>query len=67
MAIIETKADELMALIDEKKNISTKDAANELGVDEKYVRKLAYILQKNKLIDLKASSFAVNMIDRRQS
>ncbi len=66
MAIIETKVDELLALVDDKGSISTVDAAKELGVDEKYVRKIAYVLQKHKLIDLKASTFRVVLISRNK-
>lgn len=55
MAVIETKADEFMNLIYERKEITSKEVAKELNVEEEYVRKLAYIFQKRKLIDLKAS------------
>lgn len=55
MAIIETKADEFMNLVYEKKELTSKEAAKELNVDEAYIRKLAYVFQKRRLIDLKAS------------
>jgi len=62
MAIIETKADQLMAAIDKHKSITTAEAAKELSLTEPYVRRLATVLQKNKLIDLKANAFTVTMI-----
>ncbi|MFP4567375.1 MAG: hypothetical protein ACLFN8_00370 [Candidatus Woesearchaeota archaeon] len=55
MAIIETKADEFMNLVYNKKNITTKEAAKLLQVEETYVRKLAYLFQKRKMIDLKTT------------
>ncbi len=62
MAVIETKADEFMNLVYEKKELTSKEAATELGVDEVYVRKLAYVFQKRKLIDLKTSMTSLKII-----
>lgn len=65
MAIIETKVDLLMELIDKHKSLSTKQAAKELEVDEPYVRRLAIVMQKNKLINIKASAFTM-MLQAKQ-
>ena len=40
---------------DKHKTLNAKQAASELGVTDEYVRRLATVLHKNKLIDLKAS------------
>jgi transcription initiation factor IIE alpha subunit len=61
MAIIETKADEFMNLIYEKKQMTSKEAAKHLGIDEEYVRKLAYLFQKRKIIDLKTSLMSLTI------
>lgn len=62
MAIIETKADEFMSLIYEQKELTSKEVATHLGVSEAYVRKLAYLFQKRKMIDLKTSLSALKII-----
>lgn len=64
MAIIETKADQLMALIDKQQSINAKTAAKEMGVTEEYVRKIADVLQRNDLIDLNVTAFSLTMIAR---
>lgn len=61
MTIIETKADRLLALVDEKKSISAKEAAIELQVTEEYIKKLSIVLQKNKLLNLKAGTFTLTL------
>ena len=61
MAIIETKADQLIALLDRKKSVTAKEAATELEVTEGYVRKLASVLNKNELLDIKAGAFSVTL------
>lgn len=66
MAIIETKVDLLMGLIDKHKSLSTKQAAKELEVDEPYVRRLAIVMQKNKLIDIKASAFTMMLLAKQK-
>jgi len=65
MAIIETKVDKFVNLIYEKKQITSKEMAKLLEVNESYVRKLAYIFQKRKMIDLKTSlvSLTITLID----
>ncbi|MBN1274763.1 MarR family transcriptional regulator [Candidatus Woesearchaeota archaeon] len=67
MAILETKADQLMAVIDRNKSLTSKQAAKELGVTEDYVRRLAETLQKNGLIDLKASAFTLTLLAKQGS
>ncbi len=62
MAVIETKADELMGLLKEKGRISSKDAAKAIGVEEPYVRKLALILHKRDLIDINATAFMLWLV-----
>ena len=62
MAIIETKADELMDVIYKRKSITTKAAAKLMNVDETYVRRLAYVMQKHELINLSATSLSLTMI-----
>ena len=54
MAIIETKADQLIALLDKKKIITSKEAATEMQVTEGYIRKLANVLNKNELLEINA-------------
>lgn len=61
MAIVETKADQLIALIDRKKEITTTDAAKELNASEEYVRRVAKVLHKNNLLELKPSAFKLTM------
>lgn len=65
MAIVETKVDEFMNLIYERKQITSKEAAKILEVEEAYVRKLAYLFQKRKMIDLKTTltSLTINLIE----
>lgn len=67
MAIIETKADEFMNLVYDKRELTSKEASRLLEVDEPYVRKLAYIFQKRKMIDLKTSITALTIILRDQT
>ena len=62
MAIIETKADQLMAVIDKQQTITAKAAAKEMGVTEDYIRRIAEVLQRNKLINLKVTAFSLTMI-----
>ena len=62
MGVIETKADLLMALIYDRKTITTKEAATELQLDEAYIRRVAYVLEKNGLISLKATSFSLTLL-----
>lgn len=62
MAIIETKADQLMALIDNQRTLSAKNAAKEMGVTEEYIRRVAEVLQRNKLIDLKVTAFSFTIM-----
>jgi transcription initiation factor IIE alpha subunit len=62
MAIIETKVDEFMNLIYEKKQITSNEAAKILEVDESYIRKLAYLFQKRKVIDLKTSLTSLTIV-----
>ena len=62
MAIVETKVDEFMNLVYDRKQITTKEAAKLLGVEEHYVRKLAYLFQKRKIIDLKTSLTRLTII-----
>jgi predicted ArsR family transcriptional regulator len=66
MTIIETKADGLMAVIDKRKSVTVKDAAADLGVTEDYVRRLAVVLQKNKLIELEASMFTLTLLSKQK-
>ncbi len=61
MAIIETKADQLIALLDKKKIITSKEAATEMQVTEGYIRKLANVLNKNELLEIKAGAFNVTL------
>ena len=62
MTVIETKADELMVLIDEKHKLTTKEASTIMNVPEAYIRKLAIALERNKLIALDASAFSLTMV-----
>ncbi len=62
MAIIETKADELMSLVSERKKISSTDAAKDLGAEEPYIRKLALILHKRNMVDIDATPFLLWII-----
>ena len=62
MAIIETKADQLMQLIDRQRSITAKVAAKEMGVTEEYIRKVADVLQRNNLIELKVTAFSLTMM-----
>ena len=62
MAVIETKADEFMNLMYVRKELTSKDVAKELGVDEEYVRKLAYLFQKRKMVDLKTSMTSLKIM-----
>ena len=62
MAIIETKVDDFMNLVYERKQITSKEAAKILEVDESYVRKLAYLFQKRKVIDLKTSLTSLTIV-----
>jgi hypothetical protein len=62
MAIIETKADQLMALIDRQRIISEKVASKTLGVSDDYVRRIAEVLHRNNLIELKVNAFSLTMI-----
>lgn len=62
MSIIETKADRIMALIDQQRTVTAKAAAKELGVTEDYVRQIAEVLQRNELIELKVSPFSFTMM-----
>lgn len=62
MAIIETKVDEFMNLVYERKQITSKEAAKILEVDESYIRKLAYLFQKRKVIDLKTSLTTLTIV-----
>lgn len=61
MAVIETKADQLIALLDHRKTITAKEAATELGVTEGYVRTLANVLHKNKLLGISAGAFSLTL------
>lgn len=66
MAIIETKADEFMNLIYDRRELTSKEISRILQVDEAYVRKLAYLFQKRKMIDLKTSltTLTITIIDQ---
>lgn len=61
MAITETKADALVALVDKQGTITSKQAAKELGVTEAYVRRLADTLQKNGLLNINANAFRMEL------
>ena len=66
MSVIETKADELISLVRKKGQVSAKEAAKAINVSEAYVHKLAYVFQKRKLVDLKASAFSLAIIARKK-
>ena len=61
MTIIETKADQLMELVDQQKIITAKAAAKTLGVNEDYIRKIAEVLHREQLIDLDITAFSFTM------
>lgn len=65
MAIIETKADQLIAIIDQQKTLTAKEAAKTMNVTEDYVRRIAEILQRNKLINLKVNAFSMTMMQKQ--
>ena len=61
MAIIETKADALVALVDKEGTISSRQAAKTLGVTDEYIKRLADTLQKNGLLAIKANAFTLEL------
>lgn len=65
--IIETDADKLLELVDERKIITSYDAAKTLNVKENLIRKWAFILERNKLIKLKLGFFNLTLISKTES
>lgn len=59
MTIIETYADKLVALVEESKNINTKNAAKTLAVPEKYIRLLATTLQQSNILSVRTTTVAM--------
>lgn len=67
MTIIETKADALMNLVRKEKSIKAKKAAEKLDVEKAYVRKLAYVLHKRGMLDLKTNYLTLTLIDKDEN
>lgn len=61
MAVIETKADKVMELVDQEKEITVKQAAQRLELPEEYVKRLVEPLQRDGLIGVKASAFSMTL------
>lgn len=61
MAIIETKADKLMELVDQEKELTVKQAAEQLQLPQDYVKRIVEPLQREGLIQVQATAFTMTL------
>ncbi|MBS3136345.1 hypothetical protein J4401_05280 [Candidatus Woesearchaeota archaeon] len=63
--IIQTEADSLISLVDNKGKITAKEAAKILGMNERRVEEWADFLEKQGILNLKLNFFNLKLISKK--
>ena len=63
--LIQTEADSLISLVDNKGKITAKEAAKILGMNERRVEEWADFLEKQGILNLKLNFFNLKLISKK--